>query len=155
MPSRSCAFCSGASETQALDRGFTACRKCCKEKLIPFLRSALGQDELARQLNALGANSGGRPMIPMSLTGGAMTADEQALVDRAHQIRDRVRRTHRQMTPVELGLSLRATAVETRVSTVAALQREQRRQSPALTAKEAAEAMVKRLGMGGPAAVKV
>jgi len=70
MPSRSCAFCSGASETQALDRGFTACRKCCKEKLIPFLRSALGQDELARQLNALGANSGGRPMILSARTGG-------------------------------------------------------------------------------------
>ncbi len=45
----SCFFCAGPSESRPVNN-FTACRKCLREKVAPFLRDALGPDETRRLL---------------------------------------------------------------------------------------------------------
>ena len=66
-----CFFCKGASESPALDRGFSCCRKCGREKLLPYLRQVLGAEALAGALNETGTGAGSRPSMAMMNLRGA------------------------------------------------------------------------------------
>ena len=104
-----CFFCKGASESPALDRGFSCCRKCGKEKLLPYLRQVLGAEALVGALNETGTGPGSRPsMAMMNLTAAA------------EKVRAESRRRGKPLRGAALELSLAETAVQQELKTLAA-----------------------------------
>jgi hypothetical protein len=65
MPAASnCLLCRKPAESRTSDGRFAFCRDCCRSKLVPLLKGALGQDELLRAVNALATTGGGgKPMV--------------------------------------------------------------------------------------------
>ncbi len=151
MATRPCFFCRGSSETQPIDGGFTACRRCCKAKLIPFLQAALGDEELARQVGDLTrpyGGSGAKPMIPRMRSTADLTPAEMSLIRSARLARQTARAEGRGLSTTETRLSLAAAALEQERLTARRLAA--RRPSHG-DARAAAVAMCRRLSMAGHA----
>jgi hypothetical protein len=69
MPATTCHFCRSAAESRTKDNRFACCRKCCFEKLLPLIASAVGPVELAQAANRLATDPGAavagpKPMVP-------------------------------------------------------------------------------------------
>jgi hypothetical protein len=68
MRVQSCYFCRGSAENATKDNKLSCCRKCCIEKLLPLIASAIGPVVLAQAANRLastpGAAAGPKPMVP-------------------------------------------------------------------------------------------
>jgi hypothetical protein len=138
-----CHFCKSAAEAPPLDRGFTACRKCAREKLLPWLRQCLGAEDLVGALNEATVGGPGKGAM-MSLAG---------LTAAAKKIRASAVREGRELRGAELSLSLLETQERQRALTTAAArrQRQPRRLVGAAGVKEAAKKMVTKLGLSVPA----
>ena len=137
MPSSTCSLCRGPAEARlrGASGDLAICRKCCKDRVVPFLIEALGPAEIAASMNG----TPGRPSMAMlSLTAAA------------ERLRAESRRRGKPRRGAALELSLAETAAHQEAMTRSAMAggQQRRRLVGQAAVKEAAKAMVDRLGLG-------
>jgi hypothetical protein len=165
MPATTCLFCGQRPDGLSSDGRLAACKNCIRHEVIPMLLSAYEPQELVEMVRAgegrdrfdqPGSDRDDRRLPRGSdedlardlARRGALSPSELSLVSRAAQVRRTAARERRPLAAAELSLSLSGTEVLQAGLTRSRLAR---RPAGAAADRAAAQAMVARLGMGGPA----